>query len=232
MRIQSQSNPANQRINTSITMKTTLNVLFTTAIVTAMLFCSSWSLALPEDRFQQIEVVADRSRASKLKGVTVLIGNVEIIQGSMKIMADKVTIEQGESGPKNIIAVGEPAKFEQRPKPQKGKIFGEASTIHYYVDKETLKLIKHANVKQDGSSMTSETIEYDMRDSVVIANRGPTVTTPSDEQVPEPKDNRVRIIIPPQQTAPTEASTNAPTNSTNSSNIPSDQSIDSDTDTQ
>ena len=48
--------------------------------------------ALPGDRDQPIHITADKALRDEVEGVTVYSGNVELVQGSMELEADKLTI--------------------------------------------------------------------------------------------------------------------------------------------
>ncbi len=150
---------------------------------------SQYSSALPEDRNQPIHVASDRAQRDDNRGITTYEGGVEIIQGTLKILADKVTIYTKKEGVSKIIAVGKPAHYQQIPEHTKPMVVARATKIEYYVDKEFIKLFKNAFIKQQGSSLEGQQIDYNIATAIINAN----------SQNANSKDDRVRTIIEPKK---------------------------------
>ncbi|HEY7774816.1 MAG TPA: lipopolysaccharide transport periplasmic protein LptA [Marinagarivorans sp.] len=153
----------------------------------ALLLCAvaSHTMALQSDRSQPITIDADRAERDELAGTTTYSGKVEMAQGSMRINADQIVIYNKKDKVTKIIARGKPASYQQKPSEKAGKVVAKANVLEYRIDKETLRLLDGASLKQEGTSLSGNTIEYDVRKSVVKADS-------RDNQ-----NDRVRMVIPP-----------------------------------
>lgn len=138
-------------------------------ITLTLMFSSAPLWALSSDKQKPVEVEADSFNLDDAKKVTVYSGNVIITQGSMEIMADKVTIYGVRGTTDKVIATGKPVKFKQQPDGDQGLIRGEANRFNYFVTKDTLVLIDKATLWQSGNTFESDQIEYDSKRSVVKA---------------------------------------------------------------
>ena len=144
-------------------------------------------LALPEDESQPIHISADQAVRNEKQGVTIYTGNVEMKQGSLLIEADKITIFHDDKAADKIIASGQPARLQQRPDPLKGPIAASANTIEYYKSEERIHLITNALIKQDGATVSGQSINYFVAEQKVMAD--------SDTSN---KSDRVEVVIPSQ----------------------------------
>lgn len=153
---------------------------------------SAW--ALPEDARQPIYVDADKAEIDKNKGITIYKGNVIINQGSMKILADKVTIFNQEKKVSRIVAKGKKgqAEYQQQPDAEKDLVIAKADTIEYLVGKETLHLLDNAYLLQDGATMKGHRIDYDVRASMATA-------TGQGNKGNNKPNSRIQVVIPAKQ---------------------------------
>ncbi len=149
----------------------------TTLLLASLLFFYSFTvLALPEDRDQPIEIIADSAVKDDKLGTTIYSGNVSITQGSLNILADKVTIFVVNEQATKIVAVGKPARLKQQPKPEEKDVVAKANTIDYLIVEEKITLISNASLNQDGSNIKGQTITYDIKGAKSKAEGGVTVT--------------------------------------------------------
>lgn len=161
-------------------------------LVSQLLVQYAWSL--PDDAQQKSEIVADYNVFDFKTRTTTFYGNVIFQQGSLKINADKL-IYYGKFESENpddtdrIIATGKPARFQQTPKVNMPPVKAVANKLEYAVKAETLFLIDNAALDQDGSSLSGNRIEYDVKEAVVKARGDKS----NDE------DGRVRMVIPPKK---------------------------------
>jgi lipopolysaccharide export system protein LptA len=133
------------------------------------LFISTASFALSTDKDQPVEVEADSFTLDDAKGITTYAGDVIIVQGSMEIKADKITIRSANGKTDKVVATGKPVKFQQQPDGDKALVRGEANQFDYLLSKDTLVLAGNATLWQDGSTFSSDRIEYDSKRSVIKA---------------------------------------------------------------
>ena len=73
------------------------------------------ALALPDDQQQPIKIAADTATRDERAGITIYEGNVQLTQGSLKIVADMLTVTQNGSTANIIVATGNPATLTQQP---------------------------------------------------------------------------------------------------------------------
>lgn len=143
------------------------------------------SFALPSDASQPIKIESDRAERNDKKGTTVYEGSVVIRQGTIKIRADKVIVYTERNQVDRIVCIGKPAHYQQQPKPQDGLLLASADTIEYYLEADRIDLLKNASLEQNGTTITGEKINYDLKAEVVKASSGDN-----------PKQ-RIQMVIPP-----------------------------------
>ena len=144
--------------------------------------------ALPDDSDQPIHITADKALRDELEGVTIYSGNVELVQGSMELEAEKLTIYHNSDTADEIIAEGHPAKMRQQPELDKGIVHAQARVITYFKNEERVHLQTDARIEQEGAVVDGDAIDY------FIAKQ--LITAESDESK---EDNRVEVVIPPSE---------------------------------
>jgi lipopolysaccharide export system protein LptA len=157
------------------------------------------ALALPDDRDQPIRITADTAIRDEKQGYTVYTGNVHMIQGSLDIVADTLTIYHETEEADKIVAEGKPAKMQQRPAVDEPLVRARAEVIEYYKIEDRVHLKNDAYItRDDGSSVTGNTIDYFIAEQLVKADS---------EQTPDGK--RVQVVIPSQVVREEEAADGA-----------------------
>lgn len=157
------------------------------AILLATLLPTGTALALPDDKDQPMRITADTATRDEKQGVTVYSGNVHMVQGSLEIEADKLTIYHETEQADKIVAEGQPAKMQQKPDVDEPLVRARAGIIEYYKFEERLHLQVDAHIDQDGTTVTGNTIDYLIEEQLVKAD--------SDQAQ---QGNRVEVVIPPQ----------------------------------
>jgi lipopolysaccharide export system protein LptA len=156
---------------------------FFAAILVAM---SHLALALPGDREQAIQVDADSAERNEKTGVTSYIGSVELNQGSLNILADRIDIYTVNGEVDHTIATGERAYFTQQQSVDKAPVKAWALTIKYSIKNEIINLLGDARIEQGGSIVNSPEIDYYADQELVKAKGGKSGS----------KD-RVHVTLPP-----------------------------------
>lgn len=156
---------------------------------TLILVLSFWAAsiqALPEDTQQEIRIASDKAFLDKPKGELVYTGNVRLNQGTLKIEADKVTIIRDETGLKQVVAEGKPARYEQvlNKDQEKTKAYGE--TIIYITESKQLTLLNNAGLQKQGNEFSGERIVY------LIDQQKVKAESPQEDQ-------RIRMVIQPEK---------------------------------
>jgi lipopolysaccharide export system protein LptA len=119
-------------------------------------------LALEGDQEQPIFVEADSVEIDDIQNLSVYIGNVQIDQGSMRILADHVTVQHSEDRrPQFITALGNPVRYRQDVEGENGEVNAHALRMEYDALKDELVLIDQAELTQAADRFSSERIVYD-----------------------------------------------------------------------
>ncbi len=160
-----------------------VGVLLTAAI-------SFHASALPGDREQPIHIDADSAERNEKLGTTVYTGAVKMNQGSLRILADIITVYSSDVGVERIIATGLPADLQQRPGLDKAMVIARGNTITYKLVDEQIVIIDNAFLEQDGSTTKAKRIDYDVTNA--------TAKTSGNE--------RVKMVIQPQKKTDPESS--------------------------
>jgi lipopolysaccharide export system protein LptA len=142
--------------------------------------------ALPDDRDQPIHITADKALRDEVKGVTIYSGSVLLVQGSMELDADKLTIYHTTDAADEIIAEGRPAKMRQQPELDKGIVHAHARVITYFKSQERVHLQTDARIEQEGAVVEGDAIDYFIVKQLITAESDKTQ-----------EDNKVVVVIPP-----------------------------------
>lgn len=155
-------------------------------------FCcySLLASALPDDRHQPINIEADTAKFDEKRATTVYSGNVVLTQGSMKLKAStvSVTLSKKTQKPLKVIARGNPASLEQKPKVDADIVYASAHTISYLIASEKVVLTGDASLKQGLSQIRSESIEYLAKEQIFKASQ--------EEASTSEKPTRVHVTLP------------------------------------
>lgn len=134
--------------------------------VGALIVCSALAAhAEKADRSKPINIEADQASLDQQKGVTVYEGNVILTQGTSKLTAAKLTVNQDKAGNQYGTAIGNPATFRQRLDPDSdGKvewINGKGQRIDYDNAKQLVTIYDNGRVQRGGDVVTGNVIIYD-----------------------------------------------------------------------
>ena len=151
-----------------------------------LLLSAAFTQALPEDRDQPMRITADKAERDDINGVTIYRGNVVLIQGTLKLESDTLTIHHTDEEPSEIIAEGNPAKMQTRPELHKAIVYARGQVITYYKLEERVHLQTDGYVEQDGSVVTGDSIDYFIEKQLVKAAADQTR-----------EGDRVVVVIPP-----------------------------------
>lgn len=144
-------------------------------------------LGLTDDGEQPIEIEADSAELDEKRGVVVYEGSVVVVQGSMRLTADRLTIYYDES--QNLdraYAVGKPARFQQR-KEAGHYVKARALEMEFHSAESLLYLIREARVTEKGDTVTGNRIVYNTATQRATATGSKT------------GKERVRVILSPKK---------------------------------
>ncbi len=143
--------------------------------------------ALQEDTNQPISIESNSGFYDDKNGVSIYTGDVIIIQGSMRLEADKLVVYLDNREIQKMVATGAPVKFRQTPEAGKDDVHGHSLVAEYYPETELLIMMQEAVIWQGENSTASEKIEYDRISEVLKAGDGESSTA------------RVRVILQPKK---------------------------------
>jgi lipopolysaccharide export system protein LptA len=144
------------------------NKLFKIALITISLLGASLitSSAFAEDAPKAdseypIKIQSNQAEFDDGKGTAIYTGDVIVDQGSRHLTAEKLTIYRGEDKKiSSMIAIGNPARFQSQPNPQKPVGHGKAKTIKYYPNEDKADLIEDAELIQEGNTIQGPFLVY------------------------------------------------------------------------
>ncbi len=125
------------------------------------LFPAATALALASDKEQPIDIEADSVDIDEIRGRSVYRGNVQVTQGSIRLLADQVTVFHPGGDPDKFVAVGNPAKFRQMPDRGNTPMQARAQRMEYLIQGDLVTLIDQAVVLQGKDTMRSDRIIWD-----------------------------------------------------------------------
>lgn len=164
--------------------KKALSCFLLTGILSFINHSPAW--ALSSDHTKPMHIEADLADINDKTGISIYTGNVVVVQGSLRITAEKLTIYSKNRVFEKMVSTGIPSTFKTRPDGKDKDVLGEGKKIEYFATRHTVYFIEDAKLKQDGSVFDSDRIVYDILNDKVSAG-----LTKGDE--------RVKIIIQPQQ---------------------------------
>ncbi len=161
--------------------------------------------ALSTDSEQPIEIEADFAELDDESGTTVYVGNVVVIQGSIRMTGDRLRVNfTPEKDLKDAYLEGKLATFKQSPDKAED-VNGEALEIEYHAMDSMLFLIQKAKVTQGERLFQGHRINYDTKKSIITA-RSARAGEANKDEIPKAGSERVRIIIPAKKKPASDAS--------------------------
>jgi lipopolysaccharide export system protein LptA len=143
--------------------------------------------ALENDSEQPITIDSNTATYDDASGTSTYTGNVVSVQGSIRVLSDRLVVYLKEGEAEKLVFTGKRARFKQTPSAGSDDIVGEALTGEYYPKKNLLVLMDQATVTQNNATYASNYIEYDIKSSLVKAG----------EKSSDAK--RVHVILKPKQ---------------------------------
>jgi lipopolysaccharide export system protein LptA len=141
-----------------------------------LFFCLVWSSqvwALTTDRDQPISIVSDRATIDDANKIAMYEGNVVVTQGTIRIDADKVTLNYTDKQSiEKVVAEGKPARFKQTPDGSKEDYKAKALRMEYNAGENKLYLTKDAELRQGDDTFTGPHITYNTNTGIITADKG------------------------------------------------------------
>jgi len=157
------------------------------------LFClplPAW--ALSADRYEPINIEADRATLHEKNRTSTYRGNVHLRQGTLHLHGDTMTVELREDKIDKIVLTGSPATYSQRPDNADEDLHAEAGRIEYDASNERMILLDNAHIWQsEDEEFSSDRIVFNLADNTVSAGGGSN-------------GDRVRITLQPRKSGDAE----------------------------
>ena len=151
------------------------------------------------DRDKPVNIEADRVEIDDQKKEAVFEGNVVLTQGTLMLKADRIIVDQDETGFQSGIAFGKPAYFRQKREGLEDFIEGEAERLVYKGEEEKVELFVNAKLTRGGDEVRGNYISYSALTEFfeVMGNQPGSAEG-------ESSGGRVRAIIQPRNEEPGE----------------------------
>jgi len=136
------------------------NLLATRALL-MLLALPGLARALPEDAQQPIQITADNARFDEKSGEALYRGNVQIVQGTLRVSGDTLTLKVDAQGNlQTARTLGKQAHYEQKTDPAKGLVKADANEILFDNNTGVITLIGNSVLRQDSASFSGPRIVY------------------------------------------------------------------------
>ena len=146
------------------------------------------------DKEKATEIEASRMSADDVRRLTIFEGNVVLVKGTMRVLADRIVVRQDAEGYQYATADGKPVRFRQkqdpRPPEKEGRwLEGEALRIEIDERASTVKLFDNARVNRGGDQVAGNYILVDQTSEFFSVSAG------------KGTDERVKMVIQPKPPA-------------------------------
>lgn len=151
-----------------------------------------------EDSNEPATIDADEVEMDFRTGKRTYKGNVTVVQGALRIDADRLVVlyEQGEL--QKATAYGEPAVFHQQAQAEQPEIIGKGLTLTLDEVNDLLILEQDASLQQGPNTIYGQTIVYNtVTDQMKVTGGTRTEIESSGEEGDDGKSGRSRLIITP-----------------------------------
>lgn len=129
-----------------------------------VLLCAMSARAEKSDREQKLKINADDSEVVEDKAgnrkLLVVTGNVVIIQGTIRIAADRVNLIEEDGGHRLGDASGNPVTFRQKRDDGNGYNDGSASRVEFDEKKSLIRFYNNVRFKMGANELAGEFVSY------------------------------------------------------------------------
>lgn len=112
------------------------------------------------DREKPIHIESDKMSLDNANKVSVFEGKVELTQGTLRLIAEKVVVTEDATGHKFCVATGHLASFRQKRDEANEYVEGYGERIEYNTLTEKIDLYIRARVKREQDDVSGDHITY------------------------------------------------------------------------
>ena len=147
------------------------------------------------DREKPIQADSDKLTLDNLQKISVFEGNVVIVQGTIRITADRVVIKEDKDGFRHVTGTGtnRQTTFRQKRDDVDEYIDGNSDRFEYDTRLNRVELFGKANLRRAQDDVKGEYIAYDTQTEFFRANGSAVGSAGA-----SPGSNRVHVVIQPQ----------------------------------
>ncbi|MFZ3323349.1 MAG: lipopolysaccharide transport periplasmic protein LptA [Usitatibacter sp.] len=145
------------------------------------------------DREKDIVINADHLYADDANRTSTFDGNVVVVQGTMRLTANKVTVREDPERHKFYVAYGNPVTFRQKRDNVDEYVEGYAQRAEFDDLNDIVRLYEKARVTSNANVLNGEYIQYDMRKELAEVQGAP----PGTKLAPGELSPRVKVTIIP-----------------------------------
>ena len=125
------------------------------------------------DRTKPMEISSNNGcMMDQVKGVSTCEGNVLIIQGTLRLNAEKVVVTQDQRGNQTLLATGRIVTFRQKMDSKHAWVEGHSTCLNYSSGTNLLVLQGNAVVKEGGNLVMGDVITYNTRSEIYHVTGG------------------------------------------------------------
>ncbi len=125
------------------------------------------------DHNKPIHIESDRLSVDDAKHVSTFEGKVELIQGTLRLTAEKLVVTDDAAGNKFCVATGHPASFRQKREESDEYVEGYGERIEYDTRTETVNFYGQARVKREQNEVRGDHITYSTQTEIFRVNSQP-----------------------------------------------------------
>lgn len=148
----------------------TSKMLIRFALMAVALLPAMFVYAEQADRNKPITIEGDLVTLDQAKLVRTLEGNVILVQGTMRITAERIVVKEDAAGSMAAEAFGTPNKqiaFRQKREGAADFVEGSADRVEFDEQADTLQLFSRARLKSGANELTGEYIYYNSATEIV-----------------------------------------------------------------
>ncbi|WP_124948739.1 lipopolysaccharide transport periplasmic protein LptA [Sulfuriferula thiophila] len=157
-----------------------------------LLFSAQPALAELADRSKPVNLEADSVTVDDLHKVSVYVGNVSLLQGTMVLRADRIEVRQDGEGFSKATAFGNQVYFRQKRDNVDEYVEGYANRIDMDSKQNTVLLTGNARLKKGADELRGNTMNYN-----TITEFFEVKNDPNAVKTPGATPSRVHAVIRP-----------------------------------
>lgn len=137
-----------------------------------LLLCAFPCFAERADRDKPVNMDADQVLIDDARQTSTFIGNVQMVQGTLRIRGDKIVVTQDKDGFKHGTAYGRPASYRQKREGLDEYVEGYGDRIEYDTRADTVDFYGQARITRNQDEVRGEHITYSAKTEIFKVDHG------------------------------------------------------------